>query len=94
MVLKQLLENCLFASEVGVGAVLSQRADEDDRLHPCTFLSRRLSAAVKNYDVGGCELLAVKLAMEEWRHWLEGTKRLLWSGPTTRTLPTSRQLKG
>lgn len=71
MVLERLLENRLFASDVGVGAVLSQRADEDDRLHPCTFLSRRLSAAEKNYDVGGCELLAVKLALEEWRQWLE-----------------------
>jgi hypothetical protein len=27
-----------------------------------------------NYDVGNQELLAVKLALEEWRHWLEGAK--------------------
>lgn len=27
-----------------------------------------------NYDVGNRELLAVKLVMEEWRHWLEGAR--------------------
>lgn len=61
------------ASEVGVGAVLSQRG-EDKRLHPCAFLSHRLTPTERNYHVGDRELLAVKLALEEWRHWLEGAK--------------------
>lgn len=61
-------------SDVGVGAVLSQRSAEDQKLHPCAFFSRRLSSADRNYDIGNRELLAVKLALEEWRHWLEGTK--------------------
>lgn len=56
------------ASDVGVGAVLSQRAAEDGKLHPCAFYSHRLSPAEQNYDVGNRELLAVKLALEEWRH--------------------------
>lgn len=60
------------ASEVGVGGVLSQRAAEDGKMHPCAFFSRRLSPAECNYDIGNRELLAVKLALEEWRHWLEG----------------------
>ena len=34
----------------------------------------RLSKAERNYEVGNRELLAVKLALEEWRHWLEGAK--------------------
>ncbi len=42
------------------------------RLHPCAFFSRKLSPAEKNYDIGNRELLAIKLALEEWRHWLEG----------------------
>lgn len=25
-----------------------------------------------NYDIGNRKLLAVKLTLEEWRHWLEG----------------------
>jgi len=58
-------------SNDGVGAVLSQRS-EDGKMHPCAFLSWRLSSAERNYDVGNRELLAVKVALEEWRHWLEG----------------------
>ncbi|KAG1956955.1 retrotransposable element [Pimephales promelas] len=61
------------ASEVGVGAVLSQRSPVDDKMHPCAFFSHRLSPAKRNYDIGNRELLAVKLALEEWRHWLEGS---------------------
>ncbi len=61
------------ASEVGVGAVLSQRATSDDKVHPCAFFSHRLSPAERNYDIGNRELLAVKLTLEEWRHWLEGS---------------------
>lgn len=69
------------ASETGVGAVLSQRFDPDGRLYPCAFFSRRLSPAEKNYDVGNRELLAVKMALEEWRHWLEGAEQqfLVWT---------------
>ena len=69
------------ASDMGVGAVLSQRAASDQKLHPCAFFSRRLSPAERNYDIGNRELLAVKLALEEWRHWLEGTKQpsLVWT---------------
>ncbi|KAG1952394.1 retrotransposable element [Pimephales promelas] len=48
------------ASEIGVGAVLSR------------LYSHRLSPAERNYDVGNRELLAIRLALGEWRHWLEG----------------------
>ncbi len=61
------------ASNTGVGAVLSQRQGEPAKLYPCAFFSRKLSAAERNYDVGNRKLLAMKLALEEWRHWLEGT---------------------
>lgn len=62
------------ASDTGVGAVLSQRSPLDNKIHPCAFLSRRLSSAERNYDVGNRELLAVKVALDEWRHWLEGAE--------------------
>ena len=61
------------ASKTGAGAVLSQRSGSPSRLHPCAF-SRKFSPAELNYDVGNRELLAVKLALEEWRHWLEGAR--------------------
>uniref|UniRef100_A0A8C2EBD4 Gypsy retrotransposon integrase-like protein 1 n=1 Tax=Cyprinus carpio TaxID=7962 RepID=A0A8C2EBD4_CYPCA len=62
------------ASEVGVGAVLSQRSSSDEKIHPCAFFSHRLTPTERNYDIGNRELLAVKLALEEWRHWLEGAR--------------------
>ncbi|KAL0156950.1 hypothetical protein M9458_048196, partial [Cirrhinus mrigala] len=54
--------------------VLSQRQGEPAKMFPCVFYSHKLSPAEKNYDVGNRELLAIKLALEEWRHWLEGAK--------------------
>ncbi|KAK3534572.1 hypothetical protein QTP86_016661 [Hemibagrus guttatus] len=34
----------------------------------------KLTSAEVNYDVGNRELLAIKAALEEWRHWLEGAR--------------------
>lgn len=69
------------ASDSGIGAVLSQWSAKDDRFHPCAFLSKRLSPSERNYDIGNRELLAVKTALEEWRHWLEGTEHpfIVWT---------------
>ncbi|KAL0153008.1 hypothetical protein M9458_051687, partial [Cirrhinus mrigala] len=61
------------ASDCGIGAVLSQRHGSPGKLHPCAFFSRKLTAAERNYDVGNKELLSMKAALEEWRHWLEGS---------------------
>ncbi|KAI3363972.1 hypothetical protein L3Q82_001570 [Scortum barcoo] len=71
----------LDASETGIGAVLSQRCPVDQKVHPCAFFSRRLTPAERNYDVGNRELLAVVLALQEWRHWLEGAEQpfLVWT---------------
>ncbi|KAF7640894.1 hypothetical protein LDENG_00007310, partial [Lucifuga dentata] len=82
------------ASDVGVGAVLSQRSAEDNKIHPCAFFSRRLTPAERNYDIGNRELLAVKLALEEWRHWLEGAKVpfLVWTDHKNLD-PGSRNIK-
>ncbi|KAL0153155.1 hypothetical protein M9458_051542, partial [Cirrhinus mrigala] len=60
------------ASDWGIGAVLSQRHGQPGKLHPCAFYSRKLTSAERNYDVGNKELLSMKAAIGEWRHWLEG----------------------
>ncbi|CAJ0940333.1 unnamed protein product [Ranitomeya imitator] len=62
------------ASEIGAGAVLSQRSSDGSVMKPCAFFSRKFSPAECNYDVGNRKLLAMKWAFEEWRHWLEGAK--------------------
>ena len=53
------------------------------RMGYCTLVhtSRSLSPAERNYDIGDRELLAVKLALEEWRHWLEGAEHpfMVWT---------------
>ncbi|KAI2646712.1 Transposon Tf2-6 polyprotein [Labeo rohita] len=59
------------ASDVGVGAVLSQHSP-DEKLHPCSFFSRKFNSTQQRYGVGDRELLAIKWALEEWRHWLQG----------------------
>ncbi|KAI3368795.1 hypothetical protein L3Q82_025780, partial [Scortum barcoo] len=42
-----------------------------------------LSSAERNYDVGNRELLAraIKVALEEWRHWLDGAEQpfIVWT---------------
>ncbi|KAF7642148.1 hypothetical protein LDENG_00263700 [Lucifuga dentata] len=70
------------ASDVGVGTILSQHSAVDNKIHPCAFFSHRLSPTERNYDIGNQKLLAVKLALEEWRHWLEGAEQpfIVWTG--------------
>ncbi len=60
------------ASNIGIGAILSQRQGDPAKLYPCSYYSRKLTSTERNYDVGDRELLAIKSALEEWRHWLEG----------------------
>ena len=69
------------ASDSGIGAILSQHSGTPPRLHPCAFISRKLSPAEQNYDVGNRELLAMKWALEEWRHFLEGAEHpfVVWT---------------
>ncbi|KAI3377761.1 hypothetical protein L3Q82_008904, partial [Scortum barcoo] len=69
------------ACNQGVGAVLPQRSTSDNCIHPCAFLSRKLSPAERNYNISNRELLAIKVALEEWRHWLEGAEHtfIVWT---------------
>ncbi|KAI2665884.1 Transposon Tf2-6 polyprotein [Labeo rohita] len=67
------------ASSTGVGAVLSQRQGQPPKTYPCAYFSHKLTPAERNYDVGNRELLAIKLALEEWRHWLEGGSTPIYS---------------
>jgi hypothetical protein len=69
------------ASEAGIGAVLSQHSGTPPKLCPCAFISKRLSPADRNCNVGERERLAVGKALKAWRHWLEGAKHpfLIWT---------------
>lgn len=77
--LKQPDANLPFVTEVaapdcGTEAVLSQRHGIPGTIYPHTFFSRKLTPDEQNYkeQQGNKELLSINVALEEWRHWLEG----------------------
>ena len=59
------------ASDYATGAVLSMLC-EDEKWHPCAFLSKGLNDVERNYDVHDKEMLGIIRALEAWRHYLEG----------------------
>lgn len=61
------------ASKYASGAVLSQK-DSNGTRHPIMFFSKSFSDAERRYDIHDRELLAIKRAFDEWRHYLEGAR--------------------
>ena len=61
------------ASDFAMGACLNQR-DDNGRLRPVAYMSKKLSEAELNYDVYDKEMLAIVTAMQQWRVYLEGSK--------------------
>jgi hypothetical protein len=57
-----------------MGAVLSQVSAEDDKWHPVAYLSKSLSPIECNYEIHDKEMLAIICAVQEWRHFVEGTE--------------------
>lgn len=58
------------ASGYAVGAWLSQ--DQRAGLQPIAYLSKKMLPAERNYPVHEQELLAIVVALREWRHYLSG----------------------
>lgn len=57
------------ASSYGIGAMLTQTVNGKE--HPIAYMSRSLSAAEKNYSITERETLAVLIALEHWRCYLD-----------------------
>lgn len=53
------------------------------------FYSHRIPSTEHNYDIGNRELLVSKLALEEWRQWMEGAKIHFYYGWATKILSIS-----
>ena len=60
------------ASKVATGAVLTQ-LDSNGNRHPCAFLSKTLSPTKRNYEIYDRELLGIVRALDEWRHYIQGS---------------------
>src|SRR5258708_21757216 len=64
------------ASNFTTGAVLLQQ-QEDGLFHPIGFMSKSFSDTERNYQIHDKEMLAIMHALEEWRHFLEGSDHKL-----------------
>lgn len=58
------------ASSYAVGAVLLQ--DQGRGLQPCAYYSKKLDPAQRNYSAGDKDMLAMKLALFEYKIYVEG----------------------
>ncbi|EXV01030.1 reverse transcriptase domain protein [Metarhizium robertsii] len=61
------------ASDFALGAQVGQR-DDDGKLHPIAFYSKKLHGAELNYPIYDKEFLAIINAFKEFRHYLMGSK--------------------
>jgi RNase H-like domain found in reverse transcriptase len=59
------------ASDYMTGAILSMLC-EDEKWHPCAYLSWGLHDVERNYDVHDKDMLGIICALETWQHYLEG----------------------
>src|SRR5260221_7766357 len=62
------------ASNFAMGAVLSQQ-QEDGLFHQIGFMSKSCSDMERNYQIHDKEMLVIMCALEEWRHFLEGSNQ-------------------
>ena len=60
------------ASKYASGAVFTQQDNNGDR-HPVAFLSKTFNKMEQNYKIYDRELLAIIQALEEWRHYIQGS---------------------
>ena len=59
-------------SKYASGAALAQTDLNGDR-HPVAFLSKTFTETERNYEIYDRELLGIIRALEEWRHYIQGS---------------------
>ena len=74
------------ASDHTIAGVISQ-PDDQGRLRPLAFYSKKLGPAECNYQIYEKELLAIVTALKEWRQYVEGNKK------TVRVITDHRNLE-
>ncbi len=56
------------------GAILLQVSTDNGKWHPVPFMSKSLSSVKHNYEIHNKEMLTIIRALQEWRHFIEGTE--------------------
>src|SRR5260370_17086528 len=64
------------ASDHAIAGILSVTT-KDNEIRLVAFFSRSLQGAEKNYDTHDKELLAIFKAFKNWRHFLEGSAKVI-----------------
>lgn len=62
------------ASKHALGAILMQRSNEDNNMHPVRYMSTKTSLAEENWSSYELEVLAVVKALTDWRIHLLGSQ--------------------
>ena len=62
------------ALDYATGGILSVKGT-DGKWRPVAFISKSLSPPERNYEIHNKEMLVVVWCLEDWRHYLEGTKK-------------------
>jgi hypothetical protein len=60
------------ASKFAYGAVLTQK-DTNGARHPVAFLSKTFTPTERRYEIYDRELMGIVRALEEWRHYIQGS---------------------
>jgi phospholipid-translocating ATPase len=60
------------ASKIAIGAVLSQK-DDEQREHPVSFFNKKLAPAEENWTIHEFEAFYVVQGLKKWRLYLIGT---------------------
>ncbi len=63
------------ASKYAVGAALLQK-DANGHMQPCAYYSKVFQSNQTHYPAYQQELLGIVLAVQEWRHHIEGAKKI------------------
>jgi hypothetical protein len=84
------------ASDYAIGGQLGQR-DQDGKLHPVAFFSKKLEGPRLNYPIHDKELMAIIEAFQEWRPYLSGTThevQVFTDHKNLRYFTTTKELNG
>ena len=65
------------ASDFALGAIVSQIAPDDGKLHPVAFYSRTFGPAELNYEIYDKKLIAIIRCFEKWHAELEGSPHVI-----------------